>query len=105
MLRMSACVLLSLYAMAAQGQQYLNHDLSVTIDPSQSHLEVSDTLQLPGHLQTADEITFRLNSNLVFTSLQGDNYRIEPLDANAGGTVADAGREIAPASRYRLVLD
>src|SRR5690606_36265468 len=27
------------------------------------------------------------------------------LGATAGGTVADAGREIAPASRYRLVLD
>jgi len=105
MLRMAACVLLSLYAVTAQGQQYLNHDLSVTIDPARSHLAVSDTLLLPAHLQSANEIIFRLNSNLSFDSLRGDNYRIEPQDTGDSGSVADAGREIAPASRYRLVLD
>lgn len=105
MLRMAACVLMSLYATMAQGQQYLHHDLSVTIDPSRSYLEVSDTLQLPGHLQAADEIVFRLNSSLALYALQGDNYRIEPLDMTGGSSVADAGREIASANRYRLLLE
>ena len=100
MFRLLACATLSLLAFAAHGQQHLHHDLSVTIDPDQSRIEVHDTLVLPAHVQSLDEITFRLNSNLTFESLQGENYRIEALGAADSSTVADAGREIAPANVY-----
>src|SRR5690606_15115578 len=75
------------------------------IDPDESFIQVRDTLQLPAHFRSGEEITFRLNSNLAFESLRGDNYQIERLDAASSATAVDAGRTIAPANSYRLILN
>lgn len=103
-----------LWAASAHAQQNLHHALEVTLDPAQNSISVQDTLTLPATLATRTpgqrEYEFQLNANLILDRLQGSNFRIEPLQNEPGtaatnaSSAADAGRTIAPANHYRLLL-
>ncbi len=117
-----------LWAASAHAQQSLHHALEVTLDPAQNSISVQDTLTLPATLPTTSSTAtpgqrayeFQLNANLILDSLQGSNFRIEALQSETADTAstdgsavnssavnssaADAGRTIAPANHYRLLL-
>lgn len=82
----------------------LQHSLQVTLDPFASRIAVTDTLTLPAAEGKPLEYQFRLNQALSLDSLQGSNFSIEALPNTQQDGAADAGREIAPSTTYRLLL-
>ena len=82
----------------------LQHSLQVTLDPIANSIAVTDSLRLPAAKGKPGEYQFRLNQTLSLDSLQGSNFSIEALPNTQTGAAADAGREIAPSTAYRLVV-
>ncbi len=86
------------------AQTALHHDIRVLLSPHTSHMEVSDTITLPESLQNARELTFSLNAALTLHDMSGDGFSIEREGSTVLDNVADAGRDIAPSTQYRLRL-
>ncbi len=86
------------------AQSALHHDIRVLLSPHTSHMEVSDTITLPESLQNARELTFSLNAALTLHDMSGDGFSIEREGSTVLDNVADAGRDIAPSTQYRLRL-
>ena len=104
--QIAGLVLALLTSLAVHAQTgALHHSLQVTLDPSTSQISVTDTLTLPAATGTPREYRFRLNQALTLQTLQGSNFQIEALPAAQGASAADAGREIAAATTYRLVVN
>lgn len=92
-------------SIGAHAQDYLHHDLSVTLEPSASRIAVSDTVTFPNGAILGSEVEFELNANLELESLQGQGYRIEKVEGDRASATTDDGRGLAASTRYKLVFN
>ncbi|MCB1665075.1 MAG: M20/M25/M40 family metallo-hydrolase [Pseudomonadales bacterium] len=83
------------------AQSDLFHELSVTLDPATSRIDVVDTLQV----QRRDNYRFSLNANLQLDSFAGTGYRIEEVAADDDSPASGDGRTLAPKKQYDIHFD
>lgn len=94
-------VMLVLLSSRAFAQNNLFHELSVTLDPSASRIEVVDTLQLPRD----DQYRFSLNANLQLQGLTGNGYRIEEQAVVNDTLSSGDGRALADKKLYEILFE
>jgi len=100
---LAAC--LSVLSLSVYAQDYLHHDVSVTLSPNENRVSVSDSITLPRGVVRGGEIEFDLNARLALASLRGQGYSIEVLASASDSTAAEDGRDVATSARYRIVFD
>ncbi len=98
-------ILLLYVAAATAAQDFIHHDLSVTLHPAGHRIEVTDTLTVPASLvdEAGRKVRFRLHANLEVKCLE-PGYSLEKVGTTESGrsTVNDAGLEPVPLQHYEI---
>lgn len=95
---------LSVFSLNIYAQDYLHHDISVTLSPIENRVAVADSISLPSGSSASGVIEFALNERLTLSSFQGPGYSIAALGSD-DGVASEDGRDLAPTTRYRITFD
>ena len=98
-------ILLLGVAAAAAAQDFIHHDLSVTLHPADHRIEATDTLTVPAALveKSGGKVRFRLHAGLEVKCLDPAFTLVKAGAAEAGrATVNDAGLATVPLQTYEI---